>query len=66
MLITWAGKETAEFVRQSTDYAALCRSAGNPVETLNFPDHNHFSLAREYTNAESDLVRGVLKLVEAT
>jgi len=63
MLITWAGKETAEFMRQSLDYAKLCGGAGNPVETLAYPEHNHFSLAREYTKAESDLVQGVLKLV---
>ncbi len=64
MLIIWAGKETPEFIRQSRDYGELCRQAGNPVATLEYPDHNHFSLAREYNNAASDLVRGMQKLVE--
>ena len=65
MQIIWAGKETVEFMRQSQDYAKLCSSAGNLVNTLTYPEHNHFSLAREYTNPESDMVQGVLKLIEA-
>ncbi len=66
MLITWAGKETSEFMRQSQHYADLCRQSGNPVETLEYPEHNHFSLAREYSDADSNLVQGVLKLIKAT
>jgi arylformamidase len=34
MLISWAGKETPEFQRQSHDYAAQCKAAGISVETL--------------------------------
>ena len=64
MLITWAGQETSEFIRQSQDYATLCSKTGNAVATLLHPEHNHFSLAREYATTESDLVQGVLKLIE--
>jgi acetyl esterase/lipase len=62
MLISWAGKETVEFQRQSHDYAAQCKAAGISVEMLFYPEHNHFSLPQEFKNAKSDLVQGVLKL----
>jgi arylformamidase len=62
MLVSWAGQETDEFQRQSQHFAELCKENGNSVETLFYPDHNHFSLSQEFENAESDLVQGILKL----
>jgi arylformamidase len=63
MLIAWAGKETDEFMRQSQDYANLCQAAGNSVETLFYKEHNHFSLGKEFSMSQSDLVKGILELI---
>jgi arylformamidase len=64
MLISWSGKETDEFQRQSKHYAALCKSNGNAVGTIFYPDHNHFSLTQELKSAESSLSKAILSMLE--
>ena len=63
MVMAWGGKETAEFMRQSEDYAAACRAAGAEVTTHPYPDHNHFSLASELTDPDSPLTSSLLKMM---
>jgi arylformamidase len=63
MVIAWGGKETTEFIRQSEDYAAACRGAGAEVTTHAYPEHNHFSLAREMTDRNSPLTASLIAMM---
>ncbi|NQV56126.1 MAG: alpha/beta hydrolase [Rhodospirillales bacterium] len=63
MVMAWGGLETPEFRRQSEDYAAACKTAGAEVTTHAYPEHNHFSLASELTNTESNLTASVFKMM---
>ncbi|MEJ1156660.1 alpha/beta hydrolase [Prosthecomicrobium sp. N25] len=42
LLVTWGALESCEFHRQSTDFVAAWRSAGNTAETLVQPGRDHF------------------------
>lgn len=44
LILAVGGAETDEFRRQQRDYAAQCRAAGWPVETIEVPGRNHFSV----------------------
>jgi arylformamidase len=44
LILAVGGAETDEFRRQQRDYAAQCRAAGWPVDTIEVPGRNHFSV----------------------
>jgi arylformamidase len=51
--LVWGGLESAEFARQSTDYAALWRAAGNTVDAQALPGLHHFSAIHAFEDADS-------------
>lgn len=49
-LIAWGRQETAEFKRQSRQFAGLLAAAGTPVETLEMEARNHFDIVADIAN----------------
>ncbi|MGE5147396.1 MAG: alpha/beta hydrolase [Candidatus Eiseniibacteriota bacterium] len=44
LILAVGAAETDEFLRQQRDYAATCRAGGWPVEAIEVPGRNHFSV----------------------
>ena len=59
-----AGQDTAEFKRQSRDYAQACERQGNAVEFLEVAGRNHFNIILDWMQADSALTRQVLALAQ--
>lgn len=55
------GLETAEFRRQTADYAAAWRAAGHETSVIDMPDRNHFDLPLTLADPEGPLMRAVLR-----
>ncbi len=55
--------ESAEFRRQSRDFAARWRHLGCPVEHLEAPGCNHFTVIEQMASAASPLTRTILRLL---
>lgn len=53
------GLETDEFRRQTADYAAAWRAAGNAATEIAMPAHNHFDIALSLCEPDGTLVRAV-------
>jgi arylformamidase len=62
-IIAWGENETAEFKRQSRNYASRLLAAGFPVTTLEAAGCNHFDIVFDLANPESELGRATLALV---
>jgi arylformamidase len=52
LILAVGGSETDEFRRQQRDYAAQCRAAGWPVDAIEVPDRNHFSVLEAMADPE--------------
>ncbi len=61
-LVAWGGGETAEFVRQSREYAAHCRACGIDAQELELGDDDHFDSVLQLNDAGSELTRAVVDL----
>ena len=55
VLVTWGGREQAEFARQSLAWRDAWRAAGNRVELLDQPDAQHFSAIHGFEDPDSAL-----------
>jgi arylformamidase len=64
VLVAMGGAEPAGWQRQSTDYAALCRAAGCPVELLVLPGLNHFSITAAIADPTSALAQAMLRQMQ--
>jgi arylformamidase len=60
LLAAVGGLETDEFRRQTRDYLARWRTAGNRGEEIAMPDHNHFDIALSLGEPEGVLARAVV------
>lgn len=60
-----AAQDTAEFKRQSRDYAQACKRQGNAVGFLEVAGRNHFNIILDWMQADSALTRRVLALAHA-
>ncbi len=60
VLIAWGENETAEFKRQSRDYAGHLRRAGFAVTEDEIPVVNHFDIVFDLGNAATRLGRAVM------
>jgi arylformamidase len=58
------GAESAEFHRQSRDFAACWADLGCPVEHVEAPDCNHFTVVEQMAIATSPLARAMLRLLK--
>jgi len=59
-----AEHDTAEFKRQSHDYAQACALRGNPVEFVQVAGRNHFDIILDWMRADTVLTRCVLALAQ--
>ena len=59
LIVAAGGKETTEFRRQSTDYAAAWRQAGHDALEIPMLPYHHFNIALSLKDPDSPLVRAV-------
>jgi len=64
LIVVYAGSDTAEFKRQSREYAARWVAAGHPSQFREMPQHNHFDNILELADPSSRLFRELLAQVE--
>ena len=63
LAIAVGGDESAEFRRQSRDFAAGWREKGCPVEHIEAPGCNHFTVVEQMADAASPLLQAMLGLL---
>ena len=63
LVLSYGGSETAEFKRQSEDYAAHWRSAGFETDCFERTERNHFDIPLELCVKDSILDRKVFDLI---
>lgn len=61
--IVYAEKDTAEFKRQSHDFAAVCQHNGNTVTVYEVAHTNHFNVILGWMQADSLLTQSLLQLL---
>lgn len=64
LIASVGGQETAEFQRQTKDFAAAWRDAGHFVTEIDMPDHHHFNIALSLKDRASPLVGAVAASIE--
>lgn len=55
VVVSWGGRESTEFARQSRDYAAMCAHAGAGVTLADRADANHLSIIGDLAEPGSPL-----------
>jgi arylformamidase len=66
LTIGYGALESEEFKRQSRDFAAAWKKAGNRCELIEREGHHHYSLAPDLNDAASPLVKSFLAMIGAT
>ena len=64
LIASVGGRETAEFKRQTAEYAAAFAEAGR-AEVAQMPDHNHFDIALSIREADGLLCRKLAAAIHA-
>lgn len=59
LVVSYGGNETAEFKRQTEDFARAWRAAGFPCTPVDMPECNHFDIVFDFQNPEGRLTRAV-------
>lgn len=59
LLVSYGGNETAEFKRQTDDYAAAWRARGFDATHIDMSETNHFDIVLDYGNPDGRLTRAV-------
>ena len=59
-IVCWGEVETAEFKRQSRDFAAALRAAGTPCQAFEVPRRNHFDIVFDLADPATELGRSVI------
>lgn len=62
-LVVYGGGESAEFHRQSTDYANKYRTAERPMELYEVPNDDHFDELERLAEADSEFFQKTLSLI---
>ena len=65
VVVAWGARESAEFRRQSEDYAAALEAAGCEVALLAAGGHDHFSIMGDMARPDTPLGGAMLGLVRA-
>ena len=63
MLVAWGEHETAEFARQSRDFAAAHAAAGASVDTLEVAGRNHFDVILDLADPKTVLAQKTFALI---
>ena len=61
LLVAVGGAETPEWIRQSKDYAAMCRANGIEAEYLECPGENHFTMTNVLADPDHMLTRAIIR-----
>lgn len=61
LLVAVGGAETPEWIKQSQDYAAMCRRNGVAAEYLECPGENHFTMTNVLGDPGHMLTRAILR-----
>lgn len=64
LVLSVGGKESSEFKRQTSDYAAAWRAAGGAVEEVPAPDRHHFDVILDLADPDSALAQAVFRLLK--
>ena len=64
LLLSYGEHETAEFKRQTAEYAAAWSAAGGRARVVPAPGHNHFSVAAALGNGADPLCRAVAAFMQ--
>jgi arylformamidase len=62
--VGWAEKESAEFLRQSREFAAALKTAGKLTQFLEGKELNHFEIVETMADPRSPLGRAALNMLE--
>lgn len=62
--VGWAEKESAEFLRQSREFATALDTAGKLIQSLEGKDLNHFDIVETIADPRSPLGRAALNMLE--
>ncbi len=62
-IISYGGEESAEFKRQSDEFADQWKAHGFPCQNLNMPGRNHFDVILELANPQSPLAKAVFDMI---
>ncbi|WP_312529189.1 alpha/beta hydrolase [Paracoccus sp. (in: a-proteobacteria)] len=60
ILLAWAEKEPAGFMRQSRAYGAEWARAGGRITEIEVPERNHFDILMDFTDPDSIISRALL------
>ncbi|MEJ8574505.1 alpha/beta hydrolase [Microbaculum marinum] len=66
LIAVWGGNETAEFKRQSRDYAEAWKSRGFPCTAYEIGDRNHFDIILDLADPKRRLFRDTLAMIAAS
>ena len=66
LLVSWGGRETDEFKRQSIDFANICRASGNEVQTAVSTGADHFQIVGELGTPGTPLFNRLEGLVSSS
>ena len=61
LIVSWGGRESDEFKRQSHEYIAACRAKGIAIETVDRPDDDHFTIMGEFGEPSSNLFQAIAR-----
>jgi arylformamidase len=61
LVVSWGGRESDEFKRQSHEYIAACRARGVEVEVVDRPDDDHFTIMGEFGEPSSNLFQAIAR-----
>lgn len=59
LIVSWGGRESDEFKRQSAAYIDACTAAGVKVSVVDQPDDDHFSIMGAYGDPSSNLFQAI-------
>ena len=65
LIASVGGYETDEFRRQTEAYAQLWQQAGNRLDIVEMPTHNHFNIARSMSEPQGKLVLAILQALKS-
>jgi len=66
LLVSVGGAETEEWIRQSRDYAAMCRKHGIEADYLELPDNDHFDMTGAMGELGQPLLPAILRQMGLT
>ena len=64
-IVCWGEVETAEFKRQSRDFAAQLQAAAAPVQSFEVPGRNHFDVILDLADIKTPLGQHVVALMRS-